>query len=173
MNPLQVTPHHQFHRPFSPWRTKPVWIFLRSASHALGPLLQHLSNTVCLTFFKAFLRIGSCYVQTFRCLSVSEEKKTHVTFHFICVSRLHGHLVVVFLCRKYEGVSKSFQTRCLERELQMVQLFSNNRCSCITSLWVSLVSFAAIILCVASQRVFFVLVYFVIDSGWKLLDAPL
>jgi hypothetical protein len=35
---------------------------------------------------------------------------------------------------------------------------------------VSLVSFAAITLCVASQRVFVVVVYFVIDSVRKLLD---
>jgi hypothetical protein len=35
---------------------------------------------------------------------------------------------------------------------------------------VSLVSFAAITLCVASQRVFAVVVYFVIDSVRKLLD---
>jgi hypothetical protein len=35
------------------------------------------------------------------------------------------------------------------------------------------VSFGAIILCVASQRVFFVVVvYFVIDSVRKLLDTP-
>jgi hypothetical protein len=34
------------------------------------------------------------------------------------------------------------------------------------------VSSAAIILCVASQRVFVVLVYFVIDSVRKLLDIP-
>jgi hypothetical protein len=33
------------------------------------------------------------------------------------------------------------------------------------------VSFAAITLCVASQRVFIVVVYFVIDSVRKLLDA--
>jgi hypothetical protein len=55
----------------------------------------------------------------------------------------------------YEGVSKSFQTGHLERELQMVQ-FSATRCSCIAVLWVSLVSFTAITLCVASQRVFIV-----------------
>jgi hypothetical protein len=53
----------------------------------------------------------------------------------------------------YEGVSKSFRTSCLEWELQMVQL-SATRCNCIAILWVSLVSFAAITLCVASQRVF-------------------
>jgi hypothetical protein len=33
-------------------------------------------------------------------------------------------------------------------------------------------SFAAITLCVASQRVFIVVVYFVIDSVRKLLDTP-
>jgi hypothetical protein len=52
----------------------------------------------------------------------------------------------------------------------MVQL-SATRCSYIAILCVSLVSFAAIILCVASQRVFIV-VYFVIDSVRKLLDTP-
>jgi hypothetical protein len=53
----------------------------------------------------------------------------------------------------YEGISKSFRAGRLERELQMVQL-SATRCSCIVILWVRLVSFAAITLCVASQRVF-------------------
>jgi hypothetical protein len=53
----------------------------------------------------------------------------------------------------------------------MVYLFATN-CSCIAILWVSLVSFTAIILCVASQRVFIVVVYFVIDSVRKLLDTP-
>jgi hypothetical protein len=74
-----------------------------------------------------------------------------------------------------EGVSKSFRTFRLERELQMIQL-SATRCSCIAILWVSLVSFAAITLCVASQRVFIVVVvvvvYFVFDSVRKLLDTP-
>jgi hypothetical protein len=50
----------------------------------------------------------------------------------------------------YKGVSKSFQTGCLEQELQMVQL-SATKCSCITILWVSLVISATITLCVASQ----------------------
>jgi hypothetical protein len=50
---------------------------------------------------------------------------------------------------KYEGVSKSFRTGRLERELQMVELSATGR-SCIAILWVSLVSFVAIILCVAS-----------------------
>jgi hypothetical protein len=74
----------------------------------------------------------------------------------------------------YQGVSKSFRTGHLDRELQMVQL-SATRYSYIAVLWVSLVSFAAITLCVASQRVFvclFVVVYFFIDSVRKLLDTP-
>jgi hypothetical protein len=71
----------------------------------------------------------------------------------------------------YEGVSKSFRTGLLERELQIVQL-SATRCSCIAILWVSPVSFATINLCVASQRVFIVKsIYFVIDSVHKLLDT--
>jgi hypothetical protein len=74
------------------------------------------------------------------------------------------------LDQDYEGVSKSFRTVRLERELHMVQL-SATKCSCIAILWVSLVSFAAITLCVASQRVFIV-VYFVIDSVRKLFDTP-
>jgi hypothetical protein len=52
----------------------------------------------------------------------------------------------------------------------MVQL-SATRCSCIAILLVSLVSFATITLCVASQGVFIV-VYFVIDSVRRLLDTP-
>jgi hypothetical protein len=60
----------------------------------------------------------------------------------------------------------------LEWELQMVQL-SATRCSCIAILWVSLVSFAAITLYVASERVITkVSVYFVIDSVRKLLGTP-
>jgi hypothetical protein len=39
-------------------------------------------------------------------------------------------------------------------------------------LWVSLVSFATITFCVASQQVFSVVV-FIINSVWKLLDTPL
>jgi hypothetical protein len=71
----------------------------------------------------------------------------------------------------YEGVSKSFGTGHLERQLQMVQL-SAIRCSCITVLWVSLKSFAAITFSVASQReIPKVSVYFVIDSVRKLLDT--
>jgi hypothetical protein len=63
-----------------------------------------------------------------------------------------------------EGVSISFRTGRLERELQMVQL-SATRCSSIAIVGVSLVSFASIIFCVASQRVS-------IHSVRKLLDTP-
>jgi hypothetical protein len=69
----------------------------------------------------------------------------------------------------YEGVTKSFRTGRLERELKMVQL-SAIRCSCIAIILVSLVSFAAITLCVTSQLVFIV-VYFVTDSVQKLFDT--
>jgi hypothetical protein len=72
--------------------------------------------------------------------------------------------------RIYEGAPTSFRTGRLERELQMVQL-SATRCRRIAILWVSPVSFAAITLCVASQRVFIV-VYFVIDTARKLLYTP-
>jgi hypothetical protein len=58
---------------------------------------------------------------------------------------------------KYKAVMKSFRTGRLERELQMVQL-SATIFSCIAILWVSLVSFAAITPCVASQRMFIVVV---------------
>jgi hypothetical protein len=57
----------------------------------------------------------------------------------------------------HEGVSKSFRTGRLEQELQMVQL-SATRYSYTATFWVSLVSFAAVTLCVTSQRVFIFIV---------------
>jgi hypothetical protein len=72
----------------------------------------------------------------------------------------------------YEGVSKSFRTGRLERELQMVQLSASRR-SCIAILWVSLVSFAAVTLCVASQRVFIVVsIYFVMTQSGSFWIHP-
>jgi hypothetical protein len=72
----------------------------------------------------------------------------------------------------YEGVSKSFRTGRLERELQMVPLAAT-RCSCIAILWVSIVSFAAITLCVASQWVFIVVsVYFVMTQSGNFWIHP-
>jgi hypothetical protein len=58
----------------------------------------------------------------------------------------------------------------------MVQL-SATRCNCIAVLCVSLVSFAAITLCIAPQRVFIIIIviiiiYFVIASVRKLMNTP-
>jgi len=64
----------------------------------------------------------------------------------------------------FEGVSKSLRTSRLERELQMIQHCST-RCSCVAILWVTLVSFVAKTLCVASQRVFIVVDFIMIKSG--------
>jgi hypothetical protein len=74
--------------------------------------------------------------------------------------RIHEvHLVIAEfkkgLLHMYEGVSKSYRTRRLEREPQMAQ-FSATRCSCIAILWISLVRFAAITLYIASQGLFIV-----------------
>jgi hypothetical protein len=60
---------------------------------------------------------------------------------------------------------KNVRTGRLERELQIVQ-FSATRCSYIAILSVSLVNFAAITLCVASERVFIVVsLYFVMTQS--------
>jgi hypothetical protein len=65
----------------------------------------------------------------------------------------------------YESISKSFRTGCLERELQMIEL-SATRCNCVAILRVNVVSFAAITFCVASQRVFIVvIVYFIMTQS--------
>jgi hypothetical protein len=83
-----------------------------------------------------------------------------------------GKRFQILLCLTYEGVSKSFRTGRLKRERQMIQLSATMR-SCVAILWVSLVSFAAITLCVASQQVIpKVSVYFFIGSVRKLLDTP-
>jgi hypothetical protein len=88
-----------------------------------------------------------------------------------CKGRLIGDSDSARVSKQYEGVSKSFRTGQLEPELQMVQL-SATRCSCIAILWVSLTSFAAVTPCVASQRVFIiVIIYFVIDSVREILDT--
>jgi hypothetical protein len=77
-----------------------------------------------------------------------------------------------FLYRDIRGCIKSFRTGHLERELQMVQL-SATRCICIAIFWVSLASFAAITLCVASQRVFIVVsVYFIMSQSGNFWIHP-
>jgi hypothetical protein len=70
--------------------------------------------------------------------------------------------------KRTQGVSKSFRTGRLERERQMVQP-SATKCSCIAILWVILVSFVAITICVARQRVS--VVNFIIDWAQKLLHT--
>jgi hypothetical protein len=90
-------------------------------------------------------------------------------------STCHRHYIIRTYTRQpdleYEGVSNSFRTGRLERQQQVVQL-SATICSCIATLRVSLVSFAVLTFCVASQRVTTkVSVYFVIDSVRKLLDT--
>jgi hypothetical protein len=101
---------------------------------------------------------------------------------FVNVTMANGHSFCMdfVLCTSdrccnhllYEDIYKSYRTGCLEPDLKMVQL-SATRYNFIAILWVRLVSFAAITLCVASQRVFIVVViiYFVIDSVRKLLDT--
>jgi hypothetical protein len=84
-----------------------------------------------------------------------ERRYSFVSDFCVCVcvcTHTHTHT------HTHDGVSKSCRTGRLKRELQMIQL-SATRCSCIAILWASLVSFAAITLCVASQRVFIVVVY--------------
>jgi hypothetical protein len=91
----------------------------------------------------------------------------HMNKHFGCLHTIERGERYIYI----RGCIQIFRTGHLERELQIVQL-SATRCSCIAILRVSLVSFAAIALCVASQDVFiFVVVYFVIDSIRRLLDT--
>jgi hypothetical protein len=86
------------------------------------------------------------------------------------VGRPSGCLLITGTIR---GCIQKFRTGRLERVLQMVQL-SATKCSYIAILWVSLVSFAAISLCVASQRVIpKVSVYFVrTESGNFRIHTP-
>jgi len=72
----------------------------------------------------------------------------------------------------YEDVSKSFRTGYLERDCKW---YSSLPLGAVVSLFlsVSLVSFAATALYIASERVFiFVSIYFFIDSVRNLLDTP-
>jgi hypothetical protein len=100
-----------------------------------------------------------------RCrLPCQQNTEAWVLLIFVCVC--------VCVCVYYvESISKSFRTGRLERELQMVE-FSAPRCNFTAILWVSLVSFAAITLCVASQRVFIVVSVYFVMTVWKLLDTP-
>jgi hypothetical protein len=92
-------------------------------------------------------------------------RKTHNRFFVFIVCNLWNSLpgltwsvlvTALNVMNTYERVSRSFRTGLLERELQMIQL-SATSCNCIAVLWISLVSFAAVTLCVASQRVLLLL----------------
>jgi len=62
------------------------------------------------------------------------------------------------------GRIQKFPNRLPGAEPQMRE-FSATRCSCIVILWISLVNFAVIILCVTYQRVFFVVISLSTRSG--------
>jgi hypothetical protein len=82
--------------------------------------------------------------------------KHNNSFTFACrLSMLNSNDTCYIM---YEDVYEIFRTDRLERELQMVQL-SATWCSFIAILWVSLMSFASVTLCVASQQVFIVAVF--------------
>jgi hypothetical protein len=90
-----------------------------------------------------------------RILSEAEHRVSQNGSESQCsVNRRGAPIIVVapHICMcKYKGVFGSSRTGRLERELQMVQ-FSATRCSCIAILWVSLVSFAAMTLCVVLKE---------------------
>jgi hypothetical protein len=109
---------------------------------------------MCLDLFTLNLDRTSLYLHT--CLSRK---------FLLAWTGLKNHCHTTRFQPVYEDVTKSFRTGRLERKLQMVPL-SANKCSCIAILWLSLVSFAAITLCVTSQRVFIVVsVYFVMTQS--------
>jgi hypothetical protein len=138
--------------------TSPRQLFFFGNEHLKQTLLDHVSAAFQFHFsLISFIRKSNYFVLLWQC-APSWLK------HFLNYRHSVG------ICNIHEGVSKCFRTGRLERELQMVQLYAT-RCSCIAILWVSLVSFATITLCVASQWAF-VVVYFVIDSVRKLLDTP-
>jgi hypothetical protein len=114
-------------------------------------------------------RIYTIRLQNFTVFFYFHWNFTHTALRVISVIQSTTDQWKIF---RYEGVSKSFRTGRLERELQMVQLFATV-CSCIAVLWVILVSFATITLCVASQRVFVVVVvYFIMTQSGNFWIHP-
>jgi hypothetical protein len=136
------------------------------SSRCRRPVRKHLDTPLYLTALK--------FIYCRYSLLLQKQTKTREQSEIIV---LYISLKIRQIIKKFynqiRGLFKSFRTGRRERELQMVQL-SATRCSCIPILWVSLVSFAAITLCVTFQRVLVVVVtiYFVIDSVRKLLDTP-
>jgi hypothetical protein len=118
---------------------------------------------------RSFKQQSALFLNPWILLNVSKRMaRTDSPIHTYIHTYIHTHTHT----HTHEGVFKSFRTGRLEQELQTVKL-SATRCSCIAVLWVSVVGFAALTLCVASQRVFIaVSVYIVIGSVWKLLDTP-
>jgi hypothetical protein len=156
----------------------------------IHPLPSRAINNVLRTLMKESLcslngEVKICLILDFTCSK--DEEGTCFPVYFYNINNVmsvcydfHGdilkvkqfytlHCIVIVMT--YEVVSKSFRTGRLEEELQMIQL-SAIRYICIAILWVSLISFAAITLCVVSQRVFIVVsAYLVIHSDrkiWKL-----
>jgi hypothetical protein len=119
----------------------------------IQPTSTHLISLRSILILLSYLCLGP-YVDSWNRYITIYDKKTVLS------------MITNFKNFAYDSVSKSFRTGLLERELKMVQL-SATRCSCIDILWVSLASFDAITLCIASERVFIVVVYFVIDSVRK------
>jgi hypothetical protein len=130
-----------------------------SQPHFINMIFQHFLYEV--IFVTALHRVFCAYSQSIKVNVDNVPKNRPQVLHFTPYS--NQHFQWTYRPSLYDGVSISFRTGRLGRELQQIQL-SATRCSCIAILWVSLVSFAAITLCVASQRVFIVIVYFVIDT---------
>jgi hypothetical protein len=108
-----------------------------------------ISSTLILILY--YISLGKCRHtdrNIFRKLVVISSSQTffHIRFNSNC-----GNTTKTMWNADYESVSRSFWIGSLERELQMVQN-SAIWCSCVAILWVSLVGFIAITLCVASQH---------------------
>jgi hypothetical protein len=100
----------------------------------------HGSVSICLWILNTKLRIRFNSHFYHQCKTHKKRKMLHFSHNKLWRQGLpvmHCSFTKYIL---YEGVSKSYRSGRLERELQMVQ-FSANRFSCITALWVSLVSF--------------------------------
>jgi len=115
------------------------------------------------TIYTRIMSASSCFTLKMKLLHLSNSPAKTVPYHGNNSQNT----------KIYDGVSKSSRTGLLERELRIVQL-SDTRYSCIAILWVSLMSFVAIILYVTSQwvSIIIVVVHFVIDSVRELLVTP-
>jgi hypothetical protein len=139
-------------------------------SSSRSNLLSHsLFFTISLIVFYMCLLFKMC---TNNFVSALFHTVLHICSTNLTVCPMHASSQMTSNKFECQGVTKSFPTGRLEREMQMVQNFAT-RCSFIAILWVSLVTFSAITLCGACQQMFtVVLVYFVIDSVRRLMDTP-